>query len=200
MKRHADGRFRGKRAPLDVNSRILIARWVEKEVVRLKRMGIGSFETIAELLTKAGRGELVPTVSLPDGVDFPSSYKISKVACAKAYKRRMEREPSFEAREHRRLDTDRCEEMYFSLQPGIKKGDAKAIEAGVRVLTLKANVVGYEMPNKLDLMFNSGAPIPITLVREVIERVEQEDEENGRDQKTKGIKGIRRTKIVRATR
>src|SRR5580704_11554884 len=144
MKRHPDGRFRGKRSPLDVTEKILIARWVEKEVIRLKRMGIGSFETIAELLTKAGRGELVPTVSLPEGVNFPSGYKISKVACAKAYKRRMEREPSFEAQEHRRLDTDRCEEMFFSLQPGIKKGDPKAIEAGVRVLTLKAKVVGYE--------------------------------------------------------
>jgi hypothetical protein len=90
----------------------------------------------------------------------------------------MEREPSFEAREHRRLDTDRCEEMFLSLQPAIKKGDPKAIEAGVRVLTLKAKVVGYEPPGKLELSGKGGAPIPITLVREVIERVKQEEEDD----------------------
>ena len=173
MKRQPDGRFRGRRSPLDISDRILIARWVEKEVIRLKKMGVGSFETIAELLTKAGRGDHVPTVSLPDGVNFPSAYKISKVACAKAYKRRMEREPSFEAREHRRLDTDRCEELFFSLQPGIKRGNTKAIEAGVRVLTLKAKIIGYEAPTKIELLGNSAAPIPITLVREIIERSEK---------------------------
>jgi hypothetical protein len=173
VKRHPDGRFRGKRSALDVSDRILIARWVEKETIRLKKMGVGSFETISELLTKAGRGELVPTVSLPEGVNYPASYKISKVACAKAYKRRMEREPSLEAKEHRRLDTERCEEMFLSLQPGIKKGDPKAIHAGVSVLTLKAKVIGYEAPTKIELLGNSAAPIPIALVREIIDRSEK---------------------------
>jgi hypothetical protein len=174
MKRHPDGRFRGKKSPLEVSERILIARWVEKEVIRLKKMGVGSFDTIAELLTKAGRGELVPTVSLPDGVNFPSGYKISKVACYKAYKRRMDREPSFEAREHRQLDITRCEELFFSLQPGIKRGDAKAIEAGVRVLALKAKVIGYEAPTKIELLANKAAPIPIALVREIIDRSDKD--------------------------
>jgi hypothetical protein len=175
MKRQPDGRFRGNRSSIQVTNKILISRWVERETIRLKRMGVASFETIADLLTRAGRGEYVPTVSLPEGVSFPPDYRISKMGVCKAYRRRMEREPSFEAQEHRRLDTDRCEEMFLSLQPGIKKGDPKAIEAGVRVLTLKAKVIGYETRGKLELIGNRDAPIPITLVREVIERVEQED-------------------------
>jgi hypothetical protein len=178
MKRHPDGRFRGNRSSIQITTKLLISRWVEREVIRLKRMGVASFETIAELLTRAGRGEYVPTVSLPEGVTFPPDYRISKMGCSKAYRRRMENEPSFEAREHRRLDTDRCEEMFLSLQPAIKKGDPKAIEAGVRVLTLKARVVGYEPPGKLELSSKGGTPIPITLVREVIERVKQEDDDD----------------------
>ena len=174
VKRHPDGRFRSNRSSIRVTTKIVISRWVEREVIRLKRMGVGSFETIAELLTKAGRGELVPTVSLPADVNFPSDYKISKVACAKAYKRGMEREPSFEAREHRQLDVNRCEELFFSLQPGIKRGDPKSIEAGVRVLTLKAKVIGYEAPTKIELLGNNATPIPIAVVREIIDRSEKD--------------------------
>jgi hypothetical protein len=71
MKRHPDGRFRGNRSSIQITTKLLISRWVEREVIRLKRMGVASFETIAELLTRAGRGEYVPTVSLPEGVTFP---------------------------------------------------------------------------------------------------------------------------------
>jgi hypothetical protein len=161
MKRQPDGRFRGNRSSIEVTNRILISRWVEREVIRLKRMGVASFETLADL-------------SLPEGVTFPPDYHISKMGAFKAYRRRMEREPSFEAREHRRLDADRCEEMYFSLQPGIKKGDPRAIEAGVRVLMLKSKVIGYEAPTKIELLGNNTAPIPIALVREIIDRSEKD--------------------------
>jgi hypothetical protein len=147
MKRQPDGRFRGNRAKIELTDKVLISRWVEREVIRFKRMG-ASFEAIAHLLTQAGRGKFVPTVSPPQDVTFPPGYSISKMGCCKAYRRGLEREPSFEAREHRRLDTDRCEELFLSLQPGITKGDPKAIEAGVRVLALKAKVIGYEAPSK----------------------------------------------------
>jgi hypothetical protein len=173
VKRQPDGRFRGKRSSIEVTNRILISRWVEREVIRLKRMGVATFETIADLLTRAGRGEYVPTVTLPEGVTFSADYQISKMGCCKAYRRRLEREPSLEAKEHRKLDTERCEEMFLSLQPGIKKGDPKAIQAGVSVLTLKAKVIGYEAPTKLELLGNSAAPIPIALVREIIDRSEK---------------------------
>jgi hypothetical protein len=173
VKRQPDGRFRGKRSSIEVTNRILISRWVEREVIRLKRMGVATFETIADLLSRAGRGEYVPTVTLPECVTFPADYQISKMGCCKAYRRRLEREPSLEAKEHRKLDTERCEEMFLSLQPGIKKGDPKAIQAGVSVLTLKAKVIGYEVPTKIELLGNSAAPIPIALVREIIDRSEK---------------------------
>jgi hypothetical protein len=178
MKRQPDGKFRGNRCAVKVSEKILIARWVEKEVIRLKRMGMATFESIADLLTRAGRGEYVPTVTLPEGVAFPADYQISKMGCCKAYRRRLEREPSLEAKEHRRLDTERCEEMYLSLQPGIKRGDAKAIEVGVRVLTLKAKVIGYEAPTKIELFGNNAAPIPIALVREIIDRAEEDEDKS----------------------
>jgi hypothetical protein len=130
--------------------------------MRLKKMGVTSFETIADLLTKAGRGESVPTVSLPEGLTFPPNYRISKMGCWKAYRRRMDREPSLEAREHRRLDTERLEELFLSLQPGIKRGDAKAIDAAVRVLGLKAKVV-YQTPVKLEVTGKDGAPVPFAV-------------------------------------
>src|SRR5262249_12488196 len=151
MKRHPDGTFRGNRSPSEISSKIEIARWVERETLRLKKMGVSSFETIADLLTKCGRGQHVPTVLPPDGVTFPPGYRISRMGCWKAYHRRMEKEPSLEAREHRKLDTERLEELYLSLQPAIKRGDAKAIEASVRVLSLKAKVLGYESPHKLEV-------------------------------------------------
>jgi hypothetical protein len=66
MKRHSDGRFRGNRSSIEVTNKILIGRWVEREVIRLKRLGIATFETIADLLTRAGRGEPVAGVRLPE--------------------------------------------------------------------------------------------------------------------------------------
>jgi hypothetical protein len=70
------------------------------------------------------------------------------MGCWKAYRRGMEREPSFEAQEHRRLDIDRLEELYLALQPGIKRGDLKTIEAAARVLNTKGKIIGYPVPNK----------------------------------------------------
>ena len=147
MKRHPDGRFRGNRAKIELTDKVLISRWVEGEVIRLKRMGL-SFEAIAGLLSRAGRGEYVG-VSLPQGgVTFPPGYAISKMGCCRAYRRGLDREPSLEAREHRRLDLDRLEDMYLRLQAGMNNGDHKAIGEGVRVLTLKAKIIGYLAPSK----------------------------------------------------
>ncbi len=38
MKRHPDGRFRGNRSSIQITTKLLISRWVEREVIRLKRM------------------------------------------------------------------------------------------------------------------------------------------------------------------
>lgn len=178
MKRHPDGRFRGNRSPTQVTNRVLISRWVERETIRLKRMGIASFETIADLLSRAGQGELVPTVTLPEGVTFPAGYRISRMGCCKAYRRRMEREPNLEAAEHRRLDTERLEEMYFALQGGIRKGDPRCIEVGVKVLSHKAEINGLKGPSRLELTGRGGGPMTVETFRGMCEEAESRKDEN----------------------
>jgi hypothetical protein len=175
MKRHPDGRFRGNRAPMRLSDRKVISEWVKSQTVRLKRMGVGSFDTIAELLTKAGRGDHVPTVVLPENVTFPPNYRISKVACCKAYRSRMEREPSLEAEEHRRLDTERCEEMFFALQANVRKGDPKSVEAAIRVLNHKAEINGLKSPARVEMTGKDGGPMSVTTFRELCEEAEKED-------------------------
>jgi hypothetical protein len=47
------------------------------------------------------------------------------------------------------MDIERLEEMYFSLQPRIKKGDSKAIETAARILMYKSRILGYHAPTKI---------------------------------------------------
>jgi hypothetical protein len=54
--RTPDGRFRNHNQPLVVSERTLHARWLEAEVLRLKRLGF-SYEAIAEQITLVGRGQ-----------------------------------------------------------------------------------------------------------------------------------------------
>jgi len=173
MKRNPDGTFRGNRSASRITDRIVISRWVETEVIRLKRMGIVSFETIADLLTRAGRGESVP-VTMPPGVTFPLHYRISKMGCSKAYRRRMEREPNLAAAEHRRLDTERCEDLFLALQPGIRKGDPRSIDAAVRVLGHKAEINGLRAPARVEMTGKDGGPMTIETFRQMCEEVENE--------------------------
>ncbi len=44
----------------------------------------------------------------------------------------------------RRLDTDRCEDMFLSLTPSLRQGDSQAVRAAVQVLALKAGINGYK--------------------------------------------------------
>ena len=44
----------------------------------------------------------------------------------------------------RRFDTDRCEDMYLFLTPGIRQGDPQSVRAAVNVLAHKAAINGYK--------------------------------------------------------
>jgi hypothetical protein len=44
----------------------------------------------------------------------------------------------------RRFDTDRCEDMYLFLTPGIRQGDPQSVRAAVSVLAHKAAINGYK--------------------------------------------------------
>src|SRR5579863_4587496 len=133
MKRHPDGRWRNARKAVVVSEPILRARWVEAETIGLKRIGL-SFDAIAEQITRIGKRQAQAIVAIPDGVTFPPDFQISRQACHKAFKKAIAREPSLAVEEFRKLDSGRCEDMFMNLQPGIRKGNPRSIEAGVKVL------------------------------------------------------------------
>src|SRR5947209_1045082 len=127
MKRQADGRWRRPGQAMVVSEAVIRARWVEAETLRLKQMGL-SFEAIAEQITRVGLGQAAPLIALPEGLTFRAGYRITKQGCHRAFRKALAREPSLEVEELRKVDNARCEEMYMSLQPGIRKGAAHSVE------------------------------------------------------------------------
>jgi hypothetical protein len=148
MKRHPDGRWRNTRTPMIVSETVRRARWVEPEVVHLKRMGL-SFDAIAEQITRVGRGQAQPITPLPTGVSFPPDYQISRQACHKAFRKAIVREPSLAVEELRKIDHARSEDMFMNLQPAIRKGNLRAIETGVKVLDHQSRTNGYAAPHRI---------------------------------------------------
>jgi len=186
-KRNADGTWRSARKASSVSERVRLARWVEAETLRLKRLGL-SFDAIAEQITKIGRGEAQAIVKISDGVTFPPDYHISRQACCKAFRKAITREPNLEAMEMRLVDTDRCEDMFLSLQTGIRKGDPRSIEVAVKVLIHKSEINGYKAPAKVEMTGKQGGPLTIETFRKLCEEAEGEevDDDNSRnDTKTR---------------
>lgn len=153
----------------------MLARWVETEVMRLKRLGM-DFPRIAEQVTLIGRGRAKPITELPPELCFPPDYKISKQGCHKAYQAALRREPALAVEEHRQLDTERCEEMILALQPGLRSGDPRSAEAGVKVLSHKAKLLGMEPPKRVEMTGSQGGPLTIELFRQLCEAAEKETE------------------------
>lgn len=178
MKRHPDGRWRNAREAVAVSEAVLRARWVEAEAIHLKRMGL-SFDSIAEQITRVGRGQALPIVAVPDGVKFPPDFQISKQACHKAFKRALAREPSVAAEEFRKLDTARCEEMFLNLQPGIRKGNPRSVEVGVKVLRHAAQINGYAAPQRHELTGKDGKPLTLVQLLDAVGPISEEDEDEG---------------------
>jgi hypothetical protein len=141
--RNPDGRFRNLNQPTVLSSETLRAQWVEIEAMRLKRNGF-SYEAVAERITAVGRGQQPPMTPLLDGIGFPPDYQITAMACHKAVRRALRRAPALEADEMRRVDTERCEELYYSLTAGIDQGDPQSARAAVSVLAHKAAINGYK--------------------------------------------------------
>ena len=106
MKRQPDGTWRNARQPLVISEASRKARWIEAEVIGLKRMGL-SFDAIASQIGRVGRREALAIVTIPDSVAFPSEFRISHQAVHKAFKRAVAREPALELEEFRKLDTVR---------------------------------------------------------------------------------------------
>ncbi len=152
------------------------SRWIESETIYLKRVGL-SFDAIAEQINRIARGQAQAMTAIPDGVTFPPNYRISRQACHKAFRRAIAREPALEAEELRKLDRARSEEMYLNLQPGIRKGNPRAVEVGVKVLDHSAKIQGYGAPQRHELTGRDGKPLTLVQLLEAVGPIPDEDKE-----------------------
>lgn len=142
LSRQPDGTWRGPTQPVVLPATTLRARWIEAEVIHLKKMGF-SFERIAEHITRVGRGQAQSMAAQSDGMTFPSDFSITRQACHKAFKKALVREPALKVAEMRKLDTARCEDYIMYLQPSIVKGDDRSMLTAIKVLNHKARINGY---------------------------------------------------------
>ncbi len=175
MKRNLDGTWRNTRKAVVASETTLIARWVEAETLQLKRMGL-SFEAIADQINRVGRGQAVAIIAIPPGVMFPPDYTISKQACHKAFARAVTREPALAVDELRKLDNARSEEMWMNLQPGIRKGNPRSIEVGVKVLDHTAKIQGYAAPQRHELTGKDGKLLTLVQLLEAVGPITDEKE------------------------
>jgi hypothetical protein len=157
-----------------VSEAILRARWMEAKVVHLKKMGL-AFDTIADEIMRVGRGQAIAMVPITDEVTFPPNYTISKQACHKAFRRAIAREPALAVSELRTLDGARSEELWLNLQPGIRKGNPRSIEVGVRVLDHTARIQGYAAPQKHEFTGKDGKPLTLVQLLEAVGPIPNED-------------------------
>jgi hypothetical protein len=176
MKRQLDGRWRNARKAVVASEAVLRARWIEAETISLKRIGL-SFDAIADQITRIGRRQAQATIAVPDGVIFPRDFQISKQACHKAFKKAIGREPALVAEEFRKLDSARCEDMFMNLQPSIRKGNTRAIEAGVKVLRHSAQINGYAAPQRHELTGKDGTPLTLVQLLEAVGPITDEDKD-----------------------
>ena len=148
--RNSDGTIRPSNKPARLTNRSIIARWVETETLHLKRLGMG-YQAIADHIVGVAQGAQKAFVPVPHDARFLQGYQISVQAVHKAFRRAIVRLPNAEAAELRKLDTERLEDMLLSLQAGIRQGDPRSIEVGVRVLTQKAELNGYKAPARVEM-------------------------------------------------
>ena len=122
----------------------LIARWLERECLRLKKLGV-SYAEIASLITQAASGKQGTGVVLPDPdvVLLPPGYTTTAMTCCRAVSRTLRREPAQEAEEYRKLDTARLEDCLLAMAGAVRKGDALAIRTRLELLKHKADLNGY---------------------------------------------------------
>jgi hypothetical protein len=174
--RSSDGTMRRANRPKVLTNRSIIARWVEAETLHLKRLGMG-YQAIADHVVEVARGRRKAMVPIPQEAEFPDGYQISLQAVHRAFRRAIVRLPNVEATELRKLDSERLEEMFLSLQAGIRQGDPRSIEVGVRVLMHKAELNGYKAAEKIEMTGNQGGPLAIETFRKLCEEAEAEDAE-----------------------
>lgn len=175
--RNSDGTIRRTNAPRLLTNRSVLARWIEAETLHLKRLGM-SYGSIADHIVAVARGQQQAMVAVPENASFSEEYSITTQAINRAFHRGIARLPNTEAEAYRKLDTERCEDMFLSLQPGIRKGDPRSVEVGVKVLAHKAEINGYTAPARIEMTGKQGGPLEIETFRKLCEEAEGEAAEN----------------------
>jgi hypothetical protein len=100
----------------------------------------------------------------------------------------LDRYPMLEAQALRVLWMTRYEEAWAHLQPGMRKGNPRAIEVGMKVAERAAKLCGLDMPNKVAITDPDGR-IPLESVRRVLDRLDAVDVTPEKPKKPKKIEG-----------
>ena len=175
--RNSDGTIRQTNKPRLLTNRSIIARWVEAETLHLKRLGM-SYQVIADHIVGVAHGQQQAMVLIPEPAPFTEEYGISAQAVHRAFRRGISRLPNTEAEAYRKLDTERCEDMFLSLQSGIRKGDPRSVEVGVKVLAHKAEINGYKAPARVEMTGKQGGPLAIETFRKLCEEAAGEEDDD----------------------
>jgi hypothetical protein len=152
------------------------ARWIEGEALRQLRFGL-TYRQIASVLTALARGEMTPAtagIDLPPDVTFPPGYSINHQRVFELVKHALDRFPMLEAQALRTLWMTRYEEAWAHLQPGMRKGNPRAIEVGMRVAERAAKLAGLDMPTKVAVRDPDGKGIPLEAIRMVLQRWDEQ--------------------------
>jgi hypothetical protein len=152
------------------------ARWIEGEALRQLRFGL-TYRQIAAVLTSLARGEMTPAsagIDLPPDVTFPPGYSINHQRVFELVRQALDRFPMLEAAALRTLWMSRYEEAWAHLQPGMRKGNPRAIEVGMKVAERAAKLAGLDMPAKLAITEPDDGRIPLESVRRVLDRLDAE--------------------------
>jgi hypothetical protein len=144
----------------------------------LRQLNFGlTYRAIAKVITEVARGERTPEsvgMELPAHVKFPGDYTLTHKRVLELVQRGLDRFPMLEAASWRKAEIARLEEMWARLQPGMRKGDVRSIEAGIRVMERKARLLGLDMPTKVAMTDAEGQGIPLETIRRVMERVDRQ--------------------------
>jgi hypothetical protein len=138
---------------------------------------------------EVAHGRQKAMVPVPQDAKFPEAYQISMQAIHRAFRRAIVRLPNAEAVELRKLDSERLEEMFLSLQAGIRQGDPRSIQAGVRVLAHKSEMNGYKTPARVDM---TGRRVDVLVQEHAApgQEDEQEDLDRLTDAELKQLQGL----------
>ena len=79
-----------------------------------------------------------------------------------------------EAQALRVLWMSRYEEAWAHLQPGMRKGNPRAIEVGMRVAERAAKLAGLDMPTKVAVRDPEGHGIPLEAIRMMMARLDEQ--------------------------